>query len=213
MSNRLIIRCGAGQRTFRRVRPASGFTLVELMIAMVLGLIVIAGVASVFVANQQVYRTNRALGDVQDGSRVAFETMARDIRNAGLTGCDNSQSVANVLYNSPTGGGTDWWANWGNVMHGYGGTQGDPATGSAFGTVALTRVTATDSLMVLGAANSGLGVASHNPVTTQFTLNQTSQDMQVGDVMVVCDPDHAAIFQITGYTKASKTLNNISAIC
>lgn len=60
-----------------------GFTLVELMIAMVLGLVVVAGVISVFIANKQSYRTNEALSQVQDASRTAYEFMARDIRMAG----------------------------------------------------------------------------------------------------------------------------------
>ena len=72
------------------------------MVAMLLGLIVVGGVVSVFLANQRSYRTNQALGDVQDSSRIAFEMMARDIRNAGLTGCSNNGRVANVLNNRST---------------------------------------------------------------------------------------------------------------
>lgn len=111
----------------------SGFSLIELMIAMVLGLVVISGVVSVFLASQQSYRTNQALGDVQDGSRMAFELMARDIRDAGLTGCNNNGRVANVLQPSPT----DWWGDWANAVHGYGPSQTDPAV--AFGTASGSR--------------------------------------------------------------------------
>jgi len=38
-----------------------GLTLVELMLAMVLGLLVIAGVGSVYLANQQIYATSQNL--------------------------------------------------------------------------------------------------------------------------------------------------------
>src|SRR5579859_2062961 len=78
-------------------RRAGGFTLVELMIAMLLGLIVIGGVVSIFAANQQSSYTNTALGEVESSSRAAFELMARDIRDAGLTGCGNNTRVANVV--------------------------------------------------------------------------------------------------------------------
>src|SRR5690554_7701360 len=61
----------------------AGFTLVELMIALVLGLLVIAGVGSVFLANQNAYRTNVALGEAQESARISFEFLARDIRSAG----------------------------------------------------------------------------------------------------------------------------------
>ena len=66
----------------------AGFTVVELMIAMLLGLIVIGGVVSVFLANQRTYRTNQALGDVQDSSRIAFELMARI--SAGILAVEKS---------------------------------------------------------------------------------------------------------------------------
>jgi type IV pilus assembly protein PilW len=182
-------------------RSLSGFTLIELMIAMLLGLVVIGGVISVFLANQQVYRTNEALGDVQDGSRNAFELMAQDIRNAGLTGCDSSSTgnVITVLKNSPGGGGTTWWANWNNALIGYGGTA-DPAL------AAFNQVAGTDSLELIGATDAGLSVFSHSTATTLFTLNETSPDLTLGDALIVCDPQFGAIFQSTSYNATAKTV-------
>lgn len=191
MSTRLIILPDTVWPALGATRRTCGFTLIELMIAMVLGLIVISGVISVFLASQQSYRTNQALGDVQDGSRMAFELMARDIRDAGLTGCNNNGRVANVLKPSAV----NWWADWGNAVHGYGATQTDPAV--AIGTVTGTRVAGTDSLTLLGAAGGGLSVAKHNPVSAQFDLNGIS-NLQPGDVIIACDPDHAVITQVTG---------------
>ncbi len=188
-----------------------GFTMIELMVAMLLGLIVIGGVASVFLANQQTYRTNQALGDVQDGSRLAFEMLAHDIRNAQLTGCNNNARFSNVLNNGPSSGGTvDWWANWGNALVGYGGTQTDPAVGT--GTGETKRVSGTESIAVLAAADTGMSVASHAPASSSsttspnFTINGTGSDLQAGDVVIVCDPDHATILKLTSYTDSSKTI-------
>jgi type IV pilus assembly protein PilW len=191
------------------VKLSAGFSLIELMIAMLLGLIVIGGVISVFVANQQTYRTNQALGDVQDGARVAFEMMARDIRNAGLTGCDSSTSgnITSVLKNSPSNGGTAWWANWNNALIGFGsGTGADPAPAAA-----TPAVAGNDSLELIGAADAGLSVLSHSTTTTTFTLNEVGADMQVGDAMVVCDPQFAAVFQSTSFDKTAKTLGYTTA--
>ena len=204
MSNRPVNRSGSARRTRRRTR---GFTLIELMVAMLLGLIVIAGVVSVFLAGQQSYRTNQALGDVQDGSRIAFEMMARDIRDAGLTGCNNNGRVANVLNNSPLGGGTAWWADMGNALHGYTTGQADPAI--AFGTTSspVTRVAGTDSLQLIGAVGAGLSVASTPaPTAANFHLNDATPDLATGDVIVVCDPDHAAIVQVTNYQSSNVTV-------
>jgi prepilin-type N-terminal cleavage/methylation domain len=189
------------RRTPRVVQPVAGFTLIELMIAMLLGLIVIAGVTSVFLATQRSYRTNVALGDVQDGSRIAFELMARDIRNAGLNPCNNGDRIANLLNNS----GTDWWANWANALHGYSGSQGDPATGSVFGTAAGQRVAGTDSVQVLGAIDAGLSVAEDKEPAANFKLNDKTSDLQSGDIVIVCDPDHAVMVQISNYNNNTVT--------
>lgn len=182
-------------------KPPTGFTLIELMVAMLLGLIVIAGVASVFLANQRTYRTNQALGDVQDGSRIAFELLARDIRNAGLNPCNNGDRMGNVLNNSSTA----WWANWGNALHGYSGTQGDPATGGVFGTGVGQRVAGTDSVQVLGAVDGGMSVATDNEPAANFKLNDTTTNLQSGDIVIVCDPDHAVMVQISNYNNSNVT--------
>lgn len=190
-----------------RGRGSSGFTLIELMVALVLGLIVIAGVISVFLANQQVYRTNQAIGDVQDGSRIAFEMMAHDIRGAGLTGCSNNGLVANVLNNGPTAGGTIWWADIANAVHGYDTAQADPAI--AFGTTSSppTRLNGTPSLQLIGAADLGLSVLQ-TINAANFKINGTSTAIQPGDVEIVCDPSYAAIFQVTNYQNNNTVVHN-----
>lgn len=195
----------------RRPGRNGGFTLIELMIAMILGLVVIAGVTSVFLAGQQSFRTNNALSDVEDGSRIAFELLSRDIREAGLTGCDStSNRVANVLSNQ----GTDWWANWSNALHGYGGAnsngtdgdvdQADPAvtTGTGVG----QRVAGTDSLEVISAGNLPVTVQSDKEPAANFKLNEPSSNLQSGDVIIVCSPDHATIVQISNYNNNNVTV-------
>lgn len=209
MNKPCTIHRGSSRAGLRPAKPSAGFSLIELMIAMLLGLIVIAGVVSVFLANQQSYRTNEALGDVQDGSRIAFEMMAQDIRNAGLTGCDSSGSgnITSVLKNSPAGGGTTWWANWNNALTGFGsGTGADPAPSAA-----TPAVAGNDSLQLIGAADAGLSVLSHSTATTTFTLNEISPDLQAGDAMIVCDPQFTAIFQSTSFSNTAKTLGYSTA--
>lgn len=181
----------------RRTPRTRGFTLIELMIAMILGLIVIAGVTSVFLAGEKSFRTNNALGEVEDSSRIAFELMARDIREAGQTGCDSTNAQFANLLNNRT---TDWWANWGNAVHGYDDNVVDP--GVAIGTGVGQRVANTDSLQLIG---GGL-----DPVATQgtpgtaedsYTLNPgtTPASLATGDLVVVCSPSNVAIMQISAF--------------
>ena len=60
------------------MRRPGGFTLVELMIAMVLGLVIIGGATSLIVANRQSYRTNEGLSQVQESARTAVELLSRE---------------------------------------------------------------------------------------------------------------------------------------
>ena len=185
-------------KKYRSLRHAAGFTLVELMVAMLLGLIVIGGALSVFLAGQSTYTTNTALADVQENSRVAFEMLMQDLRAAGLTGCDNAAPVANVLQHQDT----QWYANFGNAVHGYTGAQTDTAitTGTASG----QRVTGTDSVQIMGANDTGLSVQTYDKNSAQFKLNQPSP-LVPGDIIVVCDPTHTAITQVSGPNSSSST--------
>ena len=56
-------------------RAARGFSLIEMMIAMVLGLLVVGAAIGIFVSNQQAYRATEGLGRVQENVRMAFEMM------------------------------------------------------------------------------------------------------------------------------------------
>lgn len=185
-------------KTNRSLRQVAGFTLVELMIAMLLGLIVVGGALSVFLAGQNSYTTNTALADVQENSRVAFEMLMQDLRAAGLTGCDNGAPVANVLQHQDT----QWYANFGNAVHGYTGSQTDPAVTT--GTAAGQRVAGTDSVQILSANDAGLSIKTYDKDSAQFTLNQPSP-LVPGDIIVVCDPTHTAITQVTGPNSSSST--------
>lgn len=179
-----------------------GFTLVELMVAMVLGLIVIAGVTSVFLAGQQSFRTNNALADVQDSSRVAFELMARDIRQAGLTGCNSTNGrVTNVLSNAAT----SWWANWENVVHGYDDVANDPGV---TGMSDPNGVAGSSSLQLIGAGLAPTATSgNYDGSSASFQLHVPAPSLAAGDVIVICTPGHAAILQISGYSQASGTIN------
>lgn len=64
-------------------RRQGGFSLIELMVALVLGLVLIGGVINIFVTNQQAFRTNENLARLQENARISFELTAREIRQAG----------------------------------------------------------------------------------------------------------------------------------
>ena len=67
----------------------AGFGLIELMIAMVLGLLVLGAAIAVFQSNQRTFNANEGQNRIQEGARAAFEMMSRDIRAAGGSACSS----------------------------------------------------------------------------------------------------------------------------
>lgn len=64
----------------------SGFTLTELMIAMVLGVILAGGVVNLFVVGQRSFRMDETVARMQDEGRFAINELVRDVRMAGYIG-------------------------------------------------------------------------------------------------------------------------------
>jgi type IV pilus assembly protein PilW len=184
-----------------RARRARGVTLIELMISMVLGLVIIGGATSMMLANRQSYRTNEALSQVQESARTAVELLSRDIREAGVTGCDSGGRVANVLRTEPPG--PYWWQTWFGIM-GFGGSEADGAVG--FGTAVGQRVQGTAALHVQGMQGTGLTIASHQPSSATIKLSEQTDLIVDNDILMMCDFDHAAIFQVTNYNNNTTTL-------
>ena len=87
----------------RRARPA-GFSLVELLIAMTLGLVVLGGLVAVFAGNRRASDLNVAMADMQESVRFAMSVIAGDLRMAGHQGCldFNGASVSVVADDAPT---------------------------------------------------------------------------------------------------------------
>lgn len=67
-------------------RKLQGFTLVELMVAMAIGLLIILAVGSVFVGARQSYQDNEALARMQENARYALEMLTHDLKHAGFMG-------------------------------------------------------------------------------------------------------------------------------
>ncbi|MFW2133737.1 PilW family protein [Ectothiorhodospira haloalkaliphila] len=76
---------------------ARGLSLVELMVAMVIGLILIGGVIHVFLGSHQTYRSQQALSQLQDAGRSSLQMITYDARMAGLTGCRTGARINNLL--------------------------------------------------------------------------------------------------------------------
>ena len=69
------------------LRHQRGVTLVELMVALALGLLITVAMLKVYVDASGLYRFNEGLARVQENGRFALEFIRRDARVAGFWGC------------------------------------------------------------------------------------------------------------------------------
>src|SRR5215831_2927062 len=67
----------------RFANTSKGFTLVEVMIAMVLGLVLAAAIITVFVQNRHSFDTDDSIVRMQDDARQAVQELANDLSVSG----------------------------------------------------------------------------------------------------------------------------------
>jgi type IV pilus assembly protein PilW len=75
-----------------------GLSLVELMVALAIGVFLLAGAISVFGKTRDVYRTNEAAARLQETARYAMSTIEADLRMANYWGL---MSRADLIENGP----------------------------------------------------------------------------------------------------------------
>lgn len=66
--------------------PCRGFSLVELMVALVITLILMAGIGQIFLGSKKSYRLQDSLSRMQESGRYAMDTLTQDLRRAGYWG-------------------------------------------------------------------------------------------------------------------------------
>ena len=186
-----------------------GLTLVELLVAIVMGLVLLGGVATVFVANKQTYRVQDALARVQENGRFAMTFLTRDIRQAGYFGCGTQRTRTRNTLNDPT---AFLW-NFGNAVEGYDAQGGTwlPAlpTFMATGyTLSPAPVAGSDILAVRSMGGCGDRVTAHNQPSADLKLTPKAC-LQDGDIAMVTDCTDAAIFQVTNVTTQSGVKTNV----
>ncbi len=71
----------------------TGLTLIEIMIALLIGAFILGGVMQIFLNSRQTYRMQDNLSRLQENGRFAMEFLAKDIRMAGYWGCLKSTTV------------------------------------------------------------------------------------------------------------------------
>ena len=200
-----------------RNRRQRGISLVELMVAMVVGLLLLSGVIQIFISSKATYETQERLARLQESGRFATMTLSRHLRMAGYVGCGGrGGSVFNnlagfeddVAYDFARGLYGSEFANTGpddtdddNPLD-LGDDDLDDGSWSPALPADLTgNVTlGTDVLVVRGMAGRpvrALASESGNPIgsSNQFRVRHPN-DFNGGDILMITDCRKSSIFQI-----------------
>ena len=109
-----------------------GFSLVELMVALVITLILLAGIGQIFLSSKKSFTIQNTLGRQQENGRYVLDTLAQDLRRAGYLGGALKIEETGWSMSLPTGadtcaGSTDWGTTLDRPIYGL----DDKATGYA----------------------------------------------------------------------------------
>ncbi len=162
----------------KQISTQSGLTLVEMMISMLLGLFVIAGIIQIFASSRQTYRVNEAISRMQENGRMALEIISRDLRMSDFWSC--AGDVTNVVNNLDN-------AQPGFIDFGMGGIGGTESVGGA-----------PDTLILRGGVDESLRLLPpYGPQTSAALRISSDNGLQQGDIVFVSDCKDGDIFQIT----------------
>lgn len=194
----------------------AGWSLIELMVAMVIALFILLGVAAVFQSNARVTRTAEALAAMQNATQAAGTTMGRALTTAGFMGCSSSLT-ANSILNPPTGALNDYT----RAIMGYDGNPSgttlvvNPAATSGTAAVWSPALPASlqgqvapgsDVVITAGAAPGAQPVVATLITTGASSLDvQNATPFQAGTVAAVSDCAKATAFEVTGVSGLTLT--------
>lgn len=194
--------------------------MVEILVALVISLFLVAGVIQLFVGLKQTYRFHEALSRIQENGRFALEMLSRDIRSTGYYGClsgsgvfDNTlkNSKINFLWNfqppttltgcppSTTNDSCPATLSPSNVPDAV---RGFEATSTNTWTPALdasvTSPASGSDVITLrrGVDGPGVPVLAHGGGNNNMTI-PTNSGFQAGDILLVSNCNAASIFQVT----------------
>ena len=212
-----------------RLRTAqAGISLVETLVALVLGLAMVSVAFNLYVSNRAVFRQIDAMVGLQESASVGVALLETNLRHAGGTLCRNGPPTTVLAkgetkypysYHNPETPARYWEvppvSNTDNIngqmgWHAYESTRRDPIVDSL-------RL-AGDSISIMsdnmGAVARVTGRATHtsSPGSGGFTGSYTfpvdnGTDFPVGTVAMACDYARAVVFQVTESTASSIKLH------
>lgn len=187
-----------------RARYQLGFTLIELMIAMVLNLILVGGIFALYRGSSETTRAQSAVASVQESLRFAFEYLSYDVRMAGYNGCANVREAKPQVVASPAPAG--YGSALSMTIRGYGDGSGWTNPSS------IVRASGTDVVTIYRSApNMSVRLSCDSPDPTQSQLFADSLPFKIddGQLLMITDCSRSDVFRSTSTVNVSTGKVNI----
>jgi type IV pilus assembly protein PilW len=179
-------------------RHQQGFTLVELMVSITIGMIIISGVLAVLVSSAGIYRGSDARARIQENARYAMNVLQQDLRMAGYMGCFNLNMFptrfTNLVKNP-----TEHANNYALMVNGYeaGASSWTPALDSAIGTTAIVPIKGSDVLVMRGPVGPSAPLNDTMTTTSAPIPLASVEGFSVGGLAIISDCGYANVFKVT----------------
>lgn len=174
---------------------SSGYSLLELLISMLIGLFLLTGAYQISLTNSQAKRMQKNAQQIQKNGRFGIDNLTYAIKTAGYSGFygNLSEGVENLL-KTPTK------ETWDISKH----SSGYNNVSSSDNIAGITGFTPdTDVLLLKGMNHNSVSVISNNNPSTIVT--EIEGAFSVGDVVVVSDVNQASVFQVNSVNNDTTT--------
>ncbi|MBV1907633.1 MAG: PilW family protein [Pseudomonadales bacterium] len=209
-----------------KLTKQKGFSLIELMLALALGVVVTSGIVQLFVGNSQTYNLLNGQARMQENARFALDFISHSARLGGYMGCDpDADKIINTLGPIPNN-------NWNTlfefnitqsieVFDGQGGGNFNPAAVSlpqnlAAGGSVNTHINGNGIDMAEVDSNADILVLRHveapggrisqviSPSANPTVLDAgAGLNFQVDEIVAINNCEQAAVFKITAVANAA----------
>ena len=182
----------------------AGFSLVELMVGMTLGVLLIGGVITVFSGSKSSAEINTTMGELQESARFALDTMTRDTRMAGFQGCIDVNSASATL-RADAVPSTDYSASALSAATIEADGSWNPAAPLNF-TIPVGRgapIPGTHALSVQFGNPETFTMQPMTQVSSQVVLDDADSGITTGDLVLISNCQVADIFEVTAAAGAS----------
>ena len=187
---------------------SKGYTLIELLVAMGLGLFMLAGVMQIFNTSSQSVRLINASARVQEGGRIAMALLTRDIRMADYWGCAPGPStISNNLDETDT---PDYNASIHALEMASGVVGEDNVSSSRADIGGIDVVDGSDVLHLRGSsALNGIRVIAPYMTSTSAAVHvNNNSSIPKSTILLISNCSGGDYFSTTGSNTGNKLLHN-----